>query len=168
MSLTRRGDAGCRRKKLLVGSVQAAYLLGEMGLRTESAFMWVFLLLSLERTGGDLLSFLLPYRITVFENYTEKKKLLASACTLGICRWQTTESKTDNGVEDFAGGGGVFCKAQKIPGSGRYCGHLNFPFEEGCLLAPRTQKNFFMNHCPPLRSRPREGSGEIKQRARLN
>lgn len=162
MSLTQRGDAGCRRKKLLVGSVQAAYLLGVMGLRTESPFMWFFLLLSLERTGGDLLSFLLPYRITVFENYTEKK-LLASACTLGIYRSQTTESRTS-----LVGVGGVFCKAQKIPGSGKYCGHLNFPFEEGCLLAPRMQKNFFMNHCPPLRGRPEEGSAEIKQRAHLN
>jgi len=59
----------------MVGSVQTAYLLRVMGLRTVSAFMWFFPLLSYERAGGDLLSFLLPSRITVFENYTERKLL---------------------------------------------------------------------------------------------
>lgn len=75
--------------------------------------MWFFPLLSLERTGGDLLSFLLPYRITVFENYTEKKNLLASACTLGICRSQTRESKTS-----LVGWGEYFAKHQKFLAKG--------------------------------------------------
>lgn len=63
--------------------MQTAYLLGVMGLRTVSAFMWFFLLLSYERAGGDLLSILLASRITVFENYT-KKKAFVLALTLGM------------------------------------------------------------------------------------
>ena len=51
--------------------------------------MWFFPLLSYERAGGDLLSFLLPSRITVFENYIEKKPF-ALALTLGML--QITEN----------------------------------------------------------------------------
>lgn len=91
--------------------MQTAYLLGAVGLRTPNTFMWFSPLLFLERTAGDLLSFLLPYRITVFENYTGKK-LGALACTLRMRGSQTTESKTSLlGV-----GGGSIVPSAEIPG----------------------------------------------------
>lgn len=72
--------------------------------------MW-FSLCCPSKGWGEPVSFLLPYRMTVFENGTENDfSLRVSLRDLSV---------TDSGVEDLARGvGGVFCKAQKIPGVG--------------------------------------------------